>query len=263
LQIKGDTIHTIAGLRRKLSSVLENWSINWILAKMLFIDEISMMDITDFLKLDKYLRNVMAQFNSDALNHPFGGLSIIFCGDFSQLNPVGKKDVIYDESKKPFWGTINRSISLTMGNWRFKDDLRWGEVLRRMHHGNIRQSDIELINTRVVRKDFKLPTFDDLETGDVTYACYTNAERNLICENIFASILEKRHPKAEENFDIPQGMLIIKGNFTEPKNNKEKSKSFHKIVHAKCGDDDVQCGNGQNRSMLKIICWLPNHGECE
>jgi hypothetical protein len=128
-QIKGDTIHTIAGLRRKLSSVLKNWSINWILAKMLFIDEISMMDITDFLKLDKYLRNIMAQFNSDALNHPFGGLSIIFCGDFSQLNPVGKKDVIYDESKNPLWGAINRSISLTMGNWRFKDDLRWGEIL--------------------------------------------------------------------------------------------------------------------------------------
>jgi len=74
-----------------------------------------------------------------------------------------------------------------------------------MHHGDTRRSDIELINTRVIRKDFKLPTFDDLETGDVTYACYTNAKRNLICENIFASILEKRHPKAEENFDIPQG----------------------------------------------------------
>ena len=84
-----------------------------------------------------------------------------------------------------------------------------------MHHGNIRQSDIELINTRVIRKDFKLPTFDDLESGDVTYACYTNAKRNLICENIFASILEKRHPKAEKTFDIPQGTLIIKGNFME------------------------------------------------
>jgi hypothetical protein len=133
----------------------------------------------------------MVQFNSDAVNHPFGGLSIIFCIDFSQLNPVGKKNVIYDESKNPLWGTINRSISLTMGNWRFKDDLRCGEILGRMHHGNTRRSDIELINTRVIRKDFKLPTFDDLESGDVTYACHTNAERNLIFENIFASILEK------------------------------------------------------------------------
>jgi hypothetical protein len=59
-QIKGDTIHTIARLRRKLSSVLKNWFINWILAKMLFIEELSMMDITDFLKLDKYFWNVMA-----------------------------------------------------------------------------------------------------------------------------------------------------------------------------------------------------------
>jgi hypothetical protein len=81
---------------------------------MLFIDKISMMDITDFLKLDKYLWNVMAQFNSDALNHPFGGLSIFFCGDFSQLNPVGKKDVINDESKNPLWGTINRTGDLRM-----------------------------------------------------------------------------------------------------------------------------------------------------
>ena len=32
----------------------------------------------------------MAQFNSEALNYPFGGLNIVFCGDFSQLNPVGK-----------------------------------------------------------------------------------------------------------------------------------------------------------------------------
>ena len=260
-QIKGDTIHAIAGLRRKLSSVLKNWCVNWALAKMLFIDEISMMDIADFLKLDKYLRHLMAQFNSDAVNHPFGGLCIIFCGDFSQLNPVGKKNVIYDESKNPLWGTINRSISLTMGNWRFKNDLRWGATLDRMHHGDLRQSDIELINTRVIRKGFKLPSFEDLDSEDVTYACYTNAERNLISDNIFASILENRHPKADENFDIPSGTLIIKGNFMDPKTNQSKSKAFHKVIHGKCGDDDVQCSNGQNIQRvdpcLKLFVGCP------
>ncbi|MFN9980515.1 MAG: helicase, partial [bacterium] len=81
---KGDTIHSIAGLQRKLSSILKNWSLNCVWAKILFIDEISMMDIMDFLKLDKYLC-LMAQFNPEALNYPFGGLNIIFCGDFSQL----------------------------------------------------------------------------------------------------------------------------------------------------------------------------------
>jgi hypothetical protein len=54
-QLKRETIHSIAGLQRKLSSILKNWSLNWVWAKILFIDEISMMDIMDFLKLDKYL----------------------------------------------------------------------------------------------------------------------------------------------------------------------------------------------------------------
>jgi hypothetical protein len=81
-----------------------------------------MMDIMDFFKLDKYLRQIMAQFNPEALNYPFGCLNIVFCGDFSQLNPVGKKDVIYDQSRNALWGMINRFVNLTMTNWRFLKD---------------------------------------------------------------------------------------------------------------------------------------------
>jgi DNA helicase TIP49 (TBP-interacting protein) len=62
-------MHLIASLQRKLSRILKQRSLNWVLVKVLFIDEISMMDIKDFL---------MAQFNPDALNHPFGGLYVIF-----------------------------------------------------------------------------------------------------------------------------------------------------------------------------------------
>ena len=46
----------------------------------------------------------MAQFNPEALNYPFGGLNIVFCGDFSQLNPVGKKDVTYDHNQGMHYG---------------------------------------------------------------------------------------------------------------------------------------------------------------
>jgi hypothetical protein len=106
-------IHSIARLQRKLSSIFKNWSLNWVWAKILFIDEISMMDIMDFFKLDKYLRQIMAQFNPEALNYPFGCLNIVFCGHFSQLNPVGKKDVIYDQSRNALWGMINRFVNLT------------------------------------------------------------------------------------------------------------------------------------------------------
>jgi hypothetical protein len=47
-QLKGDTIHSIARLQRKISGILKNWSLNWVWTKILFIYEISMMDIMDF-----------------------------------------------------------------------------------------------------------------------------------------------------------------------------------------------------------------------
>jgi hypothetical protein len=198
------------------------------------------MDIMDFLKLDKYLRQIMAQFNPEALNYPFGGLNIVFCGDFSQLNPVGKKDVIYDQTRNALWGMINRVVNLTMTNWRFLKDQQWGNLLQRMHHGESTRGDMKLINSRVVGENLALPSFEELHGNDVSYACYTNADRNLISDNIFATILEKRHPKEHETFEIPEQTIIIKGNFNHFKTNEPKSSSYHKLVQSQCGDDNVQ-----------------------
>jgi len=81
---------------------LRNGKLNWKLANILFLDEISMFDIKDFLKLDKYLRHFMAQCNPEAMNFLFGGLNIVLCGDFSQLNPIGRS-VIYDRNANALW----------------------------------------------------------------------------------------------------------------------------------------------------------------
>ena len=75
--VQGDTIHSLAGLGSKLSNIIRTGKINWRIAKVLFIDEMSMLDIKDFLKLDKYLRHFMAQYNPEALNFPFGGFHIV------------------------------------------------------------------------------------------------------------------------------------------------------------------------------------------
>jgi len=87
VQVQGDTIHSLVILRSRLSNILRN--VNWKVAKILFLDEISMFDIKDFLKLDKYVRHFMAQYNPEAMNFPFGGPNIVLCGDFSQLNLIG------------------------------------------------------------------------------------------------------------------------------------------------------------------------------
>ncbi len=91
-----------------------------------------------------------------------------------------------------------------------------------------------------------LPSIEDLEGNDISYACSTNAERNLICDNIFANILKQRHPKEDQNFDTPKHTIIIKGNFENWKTGVSKSSIYHKLVQSRCGDDKVQCGNGTN-----------------
>jgi len=127
----------------------------------------------------------------------------MFCGDFSQFNPVGKQDVIYDQSRNAVWGMINRVVNLTMTNWRFLKDPQWGNSLQRMHHGETRGDDMKLINSRVIGDNLSLSSFDELQGSNVTYACYTNSDRNVIYNNIFATILEKGHPKEHKAFEIP------------------------------------------------------------
>ena len=89
---------------------------------------------------------------------------------------------------------------------------------------------MKLIKSRVVGENLALPSFEELQGNDVSYACYTNANRNLIPDNIFATILEKHHPKEHETFQIPEQTNIIKGNFSHFKTNEPKSSSYHKLV---------------------------------
>ena len=63
----------------------------------------------------------MAQFNSEALKLPFGGLQIVFCGDFCQLNPIGVQ-LVYNRDLNALWSLINWVVILNMNNHRFIND---------------------------------------------------------------------------------------------------------------------------------------------
>ena len=259
-QIDGDTIHTIAGLRRKFSMIFKNGQIDWKLAKILFIDEISLFSIADFKKLDRYLRHLMAQFNSDALKLPFGGLQIVFCGDFCQLNPIGVQ-LVYNRDLNALWSLINRVVILNMNNHRFINDPQWGFLLERLRKGFLTKEDIEFINTRVVDANLTIPSYEDLNGEDITYACSTNAERNIIMDNNFGNILKAHHPKAGDSFSIPLQTIIIKGNFAEVKTGKPKSSKYHNMIYNKCGDDKVTYGGKNSKGRvdpcLKLFVGCP------
>jgi hypothetical protein len=144
------------------------------------------------------------------------------------------------------WSEINRVSISDMKNHWFSQDPNWRKKLERIHHGKSTPADNEIINTRVVGQNLSLPSFEELQGNEITYACATNSERNTISDNIFANVLKNRHPKENESLDIPKQTIIIKGNFRSLKTGQQKSSTYHKMVNNKCGDDNVQCGYGQS-----------------
>ena len=97
----------------------------WAGTRILIIDEISFASKDDFKALDKKLRQLKQQ-----LHERYGGLNIIFSGDMRQLEPVGaSKKPIYTENCPEFNDWINCYVELN-GMHRFKDDMRWGRLLR-------------------------------------------------------------------------------------------------------------------------------------
>ena len=92
LAIKGVTLHKFSGcglakedvasLARRLSFPARD---RWKKARVLFIDEVSMMDAALFEKFDALGRRVRG--NSSAL---WGGIQLVMVGDFFQLPPVAK-----------------------------------------------------------------------------------------------------------------------------------------------------------------------------
>jgi len=92
----GTTIHSFAGIKRSdppLDDLLKEiyaseYSLQrWQYCKCLVIDEISMID-ADFLnKLD-----AIGRYVRDSPDLPFGGMQLVFSGDFFQLPPVENSD---------------------------------------------------------------------------------------------------------------------------------------------------------------------------
>jgi ATP-dependent exoDNAse (exonuclease V) alpha subunit len=97
--IGGITIHSWAGIGIK--DVLHDHDIDAILAReyvvrriletrVLIIDEVSMLNGATLDNVDRVCREVRAIHDMTARSKPFGGIRVIFVGDFFQLPPVNK-----------------------------------------------------------------------------------------------------------------------------------------------------------------------------
>lgn len=122
---------------------------NWTDIDVLIVDEVSMMSKKLFDILDEIGRRARKQ-----LDKPFGGIQVVFSGDFYQLPPVGSED---DPDSGAFcfeseaWNaTFDTTVCLTR-IFR-QDDLAYAKVLNNIRVGKITRKGLGLLTSRVGAK---------------------------------------------------------------------------------------------------------------
>ena len=90
----------------------------WDDVRILIIDEISFMNDPQLIKLDNRLKEIGDR------TKPFGGFSIIFAGDFRQLQAVKslESDLLFSTESSKHWETFINVVIILENDHRFKDD---------------------------------------------------------------------------------------------------------------------------------------------
>jgi hypothetical protein len=109
----------------------------WQDVQILIIDEISFISNSVLKRLHKKLKQI------GNATRVFGGFSIIFSGDFCQLEPVCSNDselLFSSLSSGPWDNSIN--VVIILDNYHcFKEDPEYGKMLKRMWNGDLTNED--------------------------------------------------------------------------------------------------------------------------
>jgi hypothetical protein len=118
----------------------------WQDVRIVVIDEVSFMSDTILKTLDRKLKEIKNR------SQPFGGFTIIFAGDFRQLEPIGVNDteLLFSSLSSQHWENCINAVIILDNEHRFKEDPEYGQMLKRMWSGDLTKEDRMRINTRVL-----------------------------------------------------------------------------------------------------------------
>ena len=172
----------------------------------LFIDEISMVDLTSLYKISAHLCKAMGKQDK-----PFGGLNVIVAGDFAQLappgqgskslyngdvgtsiigatNPRGQKNIL----GKVLWHHFTTVVLLRQNmrqNASSKDDDRFRIMLGNLRYKNCTDEDLDYLKSRTVTKANQgdLLTADFMNVPIITGRNVQRDKVNLLCSKKYIS----------------------------------------------------------------------------
>lgn len=166
--INGQTIHSWSGINiksgltsRQIETILSN---EYVFARLvntdvLIIDEVSMLDAQFIDDLDALLRAARDTFDK----RPFGGIQIVFVGDFFQLPPVVKDRKMRFAFEAKSWGEANLSVCYLHEQHR-QSDGDFLDLLSAMRAGKVTAAQKNLLKGRWI----KIKT-DDIKTRLFTH----------------------------------------------------------------------------------------------
>ena len=223
--INGTTIHAWSGIgiRQKLHSYdmdaleeKQNLYKRWNETQVLIIDEVSMLhaSFVDMLdKLAKYMRRS---------EKPFGGLQVVFTGDFFQLPPVVRGNDEYESAEvfaftSKAWKEAKPVVCYLTEQFRQEDDkllnilqaIRDGdmqdehfEMLKGTSENFHKEDHIKLYTHNVNVDEINKKAFNEIEGKVHTYHMITKGRRNLL-ESL------KNNCLAEEVLELKIGAKVI------------------------------------------------------
>jgi PIF1-like helicase/Helitron helicase-like domain at N-terminus len=151
-KIDGCTLHSGVGIpvergdrgSRRISIAKQA---EWVNRQFLIVDEVSMMDCNIIARLNTHL--CVLKSNSSEL---FGGVNIIFFGDFLQFPAVSRLDLYLDNIRchegHTLWRSLNAVVILRQ-QMRQINDTQYAQLLRRVRARSPTDEDIQILNSRI------------------------------------------------------------------------------------------------------------------
>ena len=128
----------------------------WLSTHILIIDEVSMLGATLIDKIDYIGRSIRRRRDT-----PFGGITVLFSGDFLQLPPVNDKWVF----KSAAWKDAKFECVILDEPKRYPD-VEWFNLLMRLRKGVVTPADTKFLKGRVIAYEKMLGAKPKIKKGE-------------------------------------------------------------------------------------------------